>query len=113
MALIHSLISNSSSPLFKLLGTVSSALNTIGITLTFMLHEFLSYFFPFYDFFSVCKFSIFRELTLGLVFWLMLGDLFVSQNPKEFLWVLFSRADSGLCVYHLIVWSNFNFVHNS
>ena len=24
-----------------------------------------------------------------------------------------SRKDSGLCIYHLFMWSNFNFLHNS
>ena len=24
----------------------------------------------------------------------------------------FSRIDAGLCIYHLFVWSNFNFLHN-
>ena len=27
--------------------------------------------------------------------------------------VSFSRTDSRLCIYHLFVWSNFNFLHNS
>ena len=27
--------------------------------------------------------------------------------------VYFSRIDSGLCMYHLVVWSNFNLLHNS
>ena len=27
--------------------------------------------------------------------------------------VSFSRRESGLCIYHLYVWSNFNFLHNS
>ena len=29
------------------------------------------------------------------------------------MWVSFSRTDAGLCVYHLFVWSVFNFLHNS
>ena len=28
-------------------------------------------------------------------------------------WVLFTRMDSGLRVYHLIVWSNYNLLNNS
>ena len=32
-----------------------------------------------------------------------LGDLFVSQNP---------RTVSGLCIYHLMGWTNFKFLHN-
>ena len=27
--------------------------------------------------------------------------------------VSFSRTNVGLCIYHLFVWSNFNFLHNS
>ena len=27
--------------------------------------------------------------------------------------VSFSRTDSGLCIYHLVLWWNFNFLHNS
>ena len=34
----------------------------------------------------------------------------VSQRS---LWVSFSRTDFRLCIYHLFVWSNFNFFHNS
>ena len=40
-----------------------------------------------------------------------LGDAFVSQNHKEFR-VSFSGMDSGLCIYYLVAWSNFNFLHN-
>ena len=40
-----------------------------------------------------------------------LSDPFVSLNPSEF-YVSFSRTDSGLCMYCLVVWSNFNFFHN-
>ena len=29
------------------------------------------------------------------------------------LWVSFSRTDFELCIYHLFVWTNFNFLHNS
>ena len=32
---------------------------------------------------------------------------------QRMLWVSFSRKDSGLCIYHLVVWSNFNLLHNS
>ena len=40
------------------------------------------------------------------------GSVFISK----FLWswcVSFSRTDSGLCIYYLFVWSNFNSLHNS
>ena len=51
-------------------------------------------------------FFFFGKLSLRLISWLGFGDLFISQNPWEF-YVSFSRTDSGLCIYHLVVWSNF------
>ena len=32
---------------------------------------------------------------------------------QRILCVSFSRTDSGLCIYHLVVWSHFNLLHNS
>ena len=36
----------------------------------------------------------------------------VCQSPIR-VCVLFSRTDAGLCIYHLFVWSNLNFLHIS
>ena len=36
----------------------------------------------------------------------------MSRSPR-ILYVSFSRTDSGLCIYHLLAWSNFNLLHNS
>ena len=36
-----------------------------------------------------------------------------TSKSQRILRVPFSRWDSGLCTYHLFVWSNFNFLHNS
>ena len=36
----------------------------------------------------------------------------ISKSLRS-LCLLFSRIDSGLCIYHLFVWSNFNFLHKS
>ena len=36
----------------------------------------------------------------------------ISKSHRS-LCVSFSRIDSGLCIYHLFVWSNFNFLHDS
>ena len=58
--------------------------------------------FPFFLFF----FSFL--LSRCLVFWSGLGDLFVSQSPKELY-----ESHSGLCIHHLIVWSNLSILHNS
>ena len=49
-------------------------------------------------------------LLWGLVFWPRLGDPFVCQSPIG-VCVLFSRTAAGLCIYHLFVWSNLNFLH--
>ena len=35
------------------------------------------------------------------------------SKPQSSLYISFSRTDSGLCIYHLFVCSNFNFLHNS
>ena len=36
----------------------------------------------------------------------------ISKSQRT-LCVLFSRTDSGLCIYHLFIWPNLNFLHNS
>ena len=36
----------------------------------------------------------------------------ISKFPRS-LCVAFSRTDSQLCIYHLFVWSNLSFLHNS
>ena len=35
------------------------------------------------------------------------------SKSKKILCVSFSRMDSGFCIYHLFLWSNFNFSRNS
>ena len=99
-----SLISNSSSFLTKTQGIVPSAPITIGVTVTFIFHGF--FFLVLRQNLSICLFFRFlwfsisgragRQsplfdwfsfsylLSLGLVFQPGLGDLFVSQNPREF-----------------------------
>ena len=106
-------IYTSPSPLTKLLETVHSAPYMIGITVTFMFHSFcssqarykyLSLFSFSFDFHSVVRrygrfsfflffsffFFLFCLLSLGLVFWPGLCDLFG-------LWYMHK---SGLCIYH-------------
>ena len=36
----------------------------------------------------------------------------MSKSHRS-LWVTFSRTGAGLCIYHLLVWSNLNFLHIS
>ena len=89
-----------------------------------MLHNFLnsrarSWYLSFFSLsisFNLCsastaKSTIFQVLyfcwlLLGLVFWPRLGDPFLCQSPIGF-------CASGLCIYHLFVWSNFNFLYIS
>ena len=125
-------ISKSSSPCNNPLVTVPRAPITIGNTFTFMFHIFFQFpskkeililLFAFFQFYSVVcwdskvhnstnSFTFFCWLSWGLVIWPRLGDPFVSQNPRS-LCVSFSRTDSGFYIYHLFVWSNLNFLHNS
>ena len=76
--------------------------------------------FAFFRFYSVinrdCKVHnstsslIFCWLLWNLVVWLRLSNPFVCQSP---ICVSLPRIDDGLCIYHLFVWSNLNFLHNS
>ena len=85
-------ISNSFSLLAKYLGIVPSASITIDITVIFMFHSFLVLFSLSLNLTLWCarmamstirQVIFFCQLTLDLVFWLGLGNLFVSQNTRE------------------------------
>ena len=52
--------------------------------------------------------TITRSGCLIVIRW----SICISKSQRS-LCVSFSRKDSGLCIYHLFVWSNFNFLHNS
>ena len=115
----------SSSPLVS----VPRAPITIGIAVTFMFHCFVEFsnkvkvlislfaFFPFYpvvNWNSKVHYSLLflliitRSVHLAEIRW----SGFFSQNTRE-VCVSISRTDSGLCVHHLFLWSNINFLHNS
>ena len=102
MVSTHPLIFKSFSSFINLLMTVSSAPITIGITVTFMFHSFfsslarsrnISLFSPSFSFIMSSAgtaestlrkvFSFFCWLSESLVVWSILGDPFVSQNPRE------------------------------
>ena len=88
-------------------------------------------FFFFFSFLTRSKYQSFRFLLFSLCwpqdekffFYLSLNTRFgflagtwwpfVSRNPREFYYVPFFCTDSGLHIYHLVVWSNFNSLHNS
>ena len=87
-------------PLSKPFRTIPSAQITIGITITLMFHSFLSsqasskfLFSLSLIFHSVVRWdskvhntviSLFSKLSLGLNFLLVLGDLFIPQNPRGY-----------------------------
>ena len=128
MVSTHPPTSKSSNPFNSPL--VSKAPITTDIIITFMFHSFSIPWqsrgtYPSFHFLSVlfcgqpgqqsrqfCKFSFFCGgwLLLGLVFWPRLGDSFVCQSP---IGVSFSRTAAGLCIHHLFVRSNLNFLHIS
>ena len=61
-----------------------------------------------------------RDLFLFLFLSVLLCDylerqssLFFYPKYKRILCLSFSKTESGLCMYHLFVWSNFSFLHNS
>ena len=125
------LILKPSSPRTKSLLTVPSAPFTLGITVTFTFPNFfqfpsnvevLIFFFAFFQFYNVMSrdskvrnsasslflLTIMRFNHLAGIRWSVCilksqGSLFVS----------FSWADSGLCIYQLFVWSNLDFLPNS
>ena len=121
--------SKSSSPFSYPLVTVLKAPITIGIIVTILFHSFfnslarssiLSVLFcgqPRQQSWQFCKFSflfffflliIIRSGLLAKIRW----SVCMSKSHRS-LCVSFSRTDAGLCIYHLFVWSNLNFLHIS
>ena len=49
-----------------------------------------------------------RSGRLGEIWW----SVWISKSQRS-LCVSFSRTAAGLCIYHLFVWSNLNFLHIS
>ena len=102
MISIRPVISKFSHPCTNPLVTVPSAPITIGITVTFMLHRFILFsskvyifitLFPLLKFYPVISrnskvyclaVSLFCWLSLGMAVWPRLGDLFLSQIPKNY-----------------------------
>ena len=74
---------------------------------------YLSFFSPSFIFtlLSVGKFSVFCGPSLGMFVWLRLRDLFVYKHRRECFAFRFP-GHSELCIYHLLAWSNFNFLHS-
>ena len=122
--------SKSSRPLKNPLVIVPKALITIGTIITFMFHSFfnslawsryLSFFSLSFSLFcgppgqqsrQFCKFSFFFLLLIIIRFGLLAGirwSVCMLKSHRS-LCVSFSRTGAGLCIYHLLVWSNLNFL---
>ena len=59
--------------------------------------------FFFVDYYFCWSPNLGQTTKRSLVVWPRFGDPFVSQNP---------RTDSRLCIYHLFIWSNLNYLLN-
>ena len=123
--------SKSSSPFTNPLIIVPNAPITIGIIATCMFHNFLNCQARsrYYSFFShsfsfilwsagTAKSTILQVLFILLIIiksGLLAGIWWSVCKLKSHrsLCVTFSRTGSGLCIYHLLVWSNWNFLHIS
>ena len=114
--------------------TGPSALITIGIIITFMFHIFfnslarsryLSFFSHSFSFIlwsaqtansTILQFLFFLLLLLTIIRFGLLVEIRCYVCMSKFHWSLcvsFSRTGAGLCIYHLFVWSNLNFLHIS
>ena len=127
----HPPTSKSSSPFSNPLVTVPNAPITIGIIVTCMFHSFsiplqgrdsyssfhiLSMLFcgqPGQQSRLFCKFSFFLLIIIksGLLAGIRRSVCMLKSHRS--LCVSFSRTGAGLCIYHLLVWSNLNFLHIS
>ena len=120
------LISNSSSPCTNPLVTILSTLITIGITVTFMFHDFFSslarskdlYLFSLFcgqPEWQIPQFGRFSFFWLTITRSGRLAEIKWSVGISKTQWNLcatFSRTDSCLCMYNVSVWSNLN-LHTS
>ena len=131
MVSTRSPISKSSSPFSNPLVTVPNAPITIGIIVTFMFHSFFNslarsrYLSFFSHSFSFILWSAGTAKSTILLVLFFLLTIIRSGLLAEIRWsvcmskshrsscVLFTRKGVGLCIYHLFVWSNFNFLHIS
>ena len=123
-------ISKSSSPFTNPSVTVPRAPITIGIIVTFMFHSFFNslgrssnlYFFSLSFNFTLWSARTSKSIIRQVLFFFI---IIRSSRLAEMRWsvcmlksqgslcVSYSRTDAGLCIYHLFVWSNSNFLHNS
>ena len=126
----------SSSSFNNPLVNVPKAQITIGIIVTFMFQRFffsillkgrITYSFfhfpsdlfcgrPGQQSLQFCKFSFFFFFLLIIIRSDLLAEIrwsvYMPKSQRSFC-VSFSRTDTGLCIYHLFLWSNLNFLQIS
>ena len=132
LAMVHIVYTRPLIPFTKHLVTVPRAPITMCITVIFMFHSFFFYFWArsWYLFFFSLSFkstqwlagtakSKIRQSSFSFLMIIRPGRLaeirwsvYISKSQRRFCVSCF-RTDSGLCIYHLFEWSNFNFLHNS
>ena len=129
MVFTRPLIFKSSTPYTNPLVTVPRS--PIGINVSFMFHGFFNdlvrprylSFFSFSFNFTLRSIDPVKSTYWHVLFFLLMitrsgrlaeirWSVCISKSQRSSC-VSFSRTDSGLCIYHLYVWSNFNFLHNS
>ena len=123
--------SKSSNSFYNPLVTVPKAPIRIGIIVTFRFYSFflslarsryLSFFSDSFSFIlwsaRTAKLTILQILFFSLIITKsgLLAEIRLSvRMSKSYrsLCMSFSRTDDGLCIYHLFLWLNLNFLHNS
>ena len=124
MVSIRTLISKSSSLCINPLVTVPKEAITIGITVSFTFYSFFQ--FPSKVQVLILQFysdQTAKSTTQQVLFFLLVitrsdrlaeirSSVYISKSQRS-LCISFSRIDSGLCIYHLFIWPNFNFLHNA
>ena len=121
--------SKSSSPFSNPFDTVPNAPITIGLIVTSMFHSFFNSlprsrylsFFSHSTSFILWSDGTEKSTILQVLFFLLIiiwsgllaeirWSVCMSKSHRS-LWVLFSKTGAELCIYHLFVWSNLNFLH--
>ena len=131
MASTHPSIFNSSSILTKPSRTVPGTPITIGIIITFMFHSFFNplarskylSLFSFSLIFTLWSTEMAKSTIQQVLFFLLSIIRFcLLARSRWSVWITelqrifhisFFMINSGLCIYHLVVWSDLNFLHNS
>ena len=121
-------ISKSSRPFNNPLVIMPNAPITIGTIVTFMFHSFFNSLARslYLSFSSLSfRFILWSAGTAKSTIWQILFFFFVDYFLAGIRWSLcmlkshrslcesFSRTGTGLCIYHLFLWSNWNFLHIS